>query len=137
MKQVVLDDKSPPHRTTDPVAADPAVISQLPDVALTPIDIAKLDSWPNATRLEASVSVVVVGSVSAMAGLAVITAAISAAPAAAAPIVKIFRRLTAFPSPSAFVMEAAAAGSPRHCHSPFHDLARTHWNSAEAALEQR
>src|SRR5215471_4054686 len=99
MKQLVPLDTSPPHRKTCPVAGDAAVISQLPDDALTPIDIWKELSRPKTTRLDASVSVVVVGSVSALAGLAVTTAATSAAPAAAATVVKIFRRCTAFPFP--------------------------------------
>ena len=99
MKQLVPLDTSPPHRGIDPVAGDPAVMLQLPSKALTPTSIWKLPSKPKTTRLDASVSVVVVGSVSALAGLAVITAAISAAPAAAATIVKIFSRLTAFPFP--------------------------------------
>src|SRR5215472_2240206 len=99
MVQLVPLDTSPTHRGTVPVAGDAAVICQVPDDALTLIDIWKALSRPKTTRLDASVSVVVVGSVSAMAGLAVITAAISAAPAAAATIVMIFSRLTAFPFP--------------------------------------
>src|SRR6185312_8514782 len=130
MEQLVLVDRSPPHRTVGP-----SEISQLPDDALTPIDIVKVPSKPKTTRCDASVSVVVVGSVSALAGLAVTTAAISAAPAAAPITVKIFRHLTAFPFPVGFVIEAAAAAHPVPPR-PFHDLARTHWNGAETALKR-
>jgi hypothetical protein len=125
MKQLVPFDTSPPHRVTDPNEGDPAVMLQLPSVALTSTDIAKLRSKPKTTRLDASDSLVVVGTVSALAGLAVITAAISAAPAAATKIVKIFCRFTAFPL-SRRVRDGGRSGGiipapPR----PFNDLART------------
>jgi len=121
----VLVDTSPEHRVINPVAVDPAEMVQLPDVALTPIDIAKLDSWPQTTRLDASVSVVLVGTVSALAGPAVITAAVSAVHAAAASIVKIFCRLTAF-LPRRVRSGAVVAGSAVTATALFDDLAETH-----------
>src|SRR5689334_16463301 len=97
MVQLVPLATAPPQRGIDPVAGDPAVMLQLPSKALTPTCIVKLPSLAKTTWLDCSVSVVVVGLVSALAGPADITAAVSAAPAAAASIAKIFSRLTAFP----------------------------------------